>query len=95
MSVLVDDLLLARFDADRPLSRGPVDMTTQAIDATSDAQVARRRPRRVLELRDAPPRTAPRSPCGSATPCPRTSRAPGPVPSPTALYHAYRDGCSR
>jgi two-component system, OmpR family, sensor kinase len=54
MSVLVDDLLLARFDADRPLSREPVDMTTQAIDATSDAQAARRRPRRVLELPDDP-----------------------------------------
>jgi two-component system, OmpR family, sensor kinase len=55
MSVLVDDLLLlARLDAGRPLSREPVDMTRLAIDATSDAQVARRRHRWVLELPDDP-----------------------------------------
>jgi two-component system, OmpR family, sensor kinase len=55
MSVLVDDLLLlARLDAGRPLSREPVDMTRLAIDATSDAQVARRGHRWVLELPDDP-----------------------------------------
>jgi two-component system OmpR family sensor kinase len=55
MSVLVDDLLLlARLDAGRPLGREPVDMTRLAIDATSDAQVARRRHRWVLELPDDP-----------------------------------------
>ncbi len=55
MSVLVDDLLLlARLDAGRPLSREPVDMTRLAIDATSDAQVARRSHRWVLELPDDP-----------------------------------------
>jgi two-component system, OmpR family, sensor kinase len=55
MSVLVDDLLLlARLDAGRPLTREPVDMTRLAIDATSDAQVARRSHRWVLELPDDP-----------------------------------------
>jgi two-component system OmpR family sensor kinase len=55
MSVLVDDLLLlARLDAGRPLTREPVDMTRLAIDATSDAQVARRTHRWVLELPDDP-----------------------------------------
>ena len=55
MSVLVDDLLLlARLDAGRPLSREPVDMTRLAIDATSDAQVARPDHRWVLELPDDP-----------------------------------------
>jgi two-component system OmpR family sensor kinase len=55
MSVLVDDLLLlARLDAGRPLSSEPVDMTRLAIDATSDAQVARRSHRWVLELPDDP-----------------------------------------
>jgi two-component system OmpR family sensor kinase len=55
MSVLVDDLLLlARLDAGRPLSREPVDMTRLAIEATSDAQVARRGHRWVLELPDDP-----------------------------------------
>jgi two-component system OmpR family sensor kinase len=55
MSVLVDDLLLlARLDAGRPLSAEPVDMTRLAIDATSDAQVARRSHRWVLELPDDP-----------------------------------------
>jgi two-component system OmpR family sensor kinase len=55
MSVLVDDLLLlARLDAGRPLSREPVDMTRLAIDATSDAQVARPGHRWVLELPDDP-----------------------------------------
>ena len=55
MSVLVDDLLLlARLDAGRPLSREPVDMTRLAIDATSDAQVARPSHRWVLELPDDP-----------------------------------------
>jgi two-component system OmpR family sensor kinase len=55
MSVLVDDLLLlARLDAGRPLSAEPVDMTRLAIDATSDAQVARRTHRWVLELPDDP-----------------------------------------
>jgi two-component system OmpR family sensor kinase len=55
MSVLVDDLLLlARLDAGRPLSTGPVDMSRLAIDATSDAQVARRGHRWVLELPDEP-----------------------------------------
>jgi len=55
MSVLVDDLLLlARLDAGRPLSSEPVDMTRLAIDATSDAQVARPGHRWVLELPDDP-----------------------------------------
>jgi two-component system, OmpR family, sensor kinase len=55
MSVLVDDLLLlARLDAGRPLSRDPVDMTRLAIDATSDARVARPTHRWVLELPDDP-----------------------------------------
>ncbi len=55
MSLLVDDLLLlARLDAGRPLSREPVDMTRLAIDATSDAQVARPSHRWVLELPDDP-----------------------------------------
>ena len=55
MSVLVDDLLLlARLDAGRPLASEPVDMTRLAIDATSDAQVARPRHRWVLELPDDP-----------------------------------------
>jgi two-component system OmpR family sensor kinase len=55
MSVLVDDLLLlARLDAGRPLSREPVDMTRLAIDATSDAQVARPTHRWMLELPDDP-----------------------------------------
>jgi two-component system, OmpR family, sensor kinase len=55
MSVLVDDLLLlARLDAGRPLNSEPVDMTRLAIDATSDAQVARPGHRWVLELPDEP-----------------------------------------
>jgi two-component system, OmpR family, sensor kinase len=55
MSVLVDDLLLlARLDAGRPLNSEPVDMTRLAIDATSDAQVARPSHRWVLELPDNP-----------------------------------------
>jgi two-component system OmpR family sensor kinase len=55
MSVLVDDLLLlARLDAGRPLSIEPVDMSRLAIDATSDAQVARRGHRWILELPDDP-----------------------------------------
>jgi two-component system OmpR family sensor kinase len=55
MSVLVDDLLLlARLDAGRPLNKEPVDMTRLAIDATSDAQVARPSHRWVLELPDDP-----------------------------------------
>ena len=55
MSVLVDDLLLlARLDAGRPLGREPVDMTRLAIDATSDAQVARPGHRWLLELPDDP-----------------------------------------
>ena len=55
MSVLVDDLLLlARLDAGRPLNREPVDMTRLAIEATSDAQVARPGHRWVLELPDDP-----------------------------------------
>ena len=55
MSVLVDDLLLlARLDAGRPLNSEPVDMTRLAIDATSDAQVARPGHRWVLELPDDP-----------------------------------------
>jgi two-component system OmpR family sensor kinase len=53
MSVLVDDLLLlARLDAGRPLNTDPVDMTRLAIEATSDAQVARPDHRWVLELPD-------------------------------------------
>ncbi|HEY0938245.1 MAG TPA: HAMP domain-containing sensor histidine kinase [Trebonia sp.] len=55
MSVLVDDLLLlARLDAGRPLSREPVDMTRLAIDAASDAQVARPGHRWILQLPDDP-----------------------------------------
>ncbi|MBO0805335.1 MAG: hypothetical protein J2P25_19935, partial [Nocardiopsaceae bacterium] len=55
MSVLVDDLLLlARLDAGRPLEDGPVDVTRLAIDATSDAQVARPGHRWVLDLPDDP-----------------------------------------
>jgi two-component system, OmpR family, sensor kinase len=55
MSVLVDELLLlARLDAGRPLASEPVDMTRLVIDATSDAQVARRDHRWVLELPDDP-----------------------------------------
>jgi two-component system, OmpR family, sensor kinase len=55
MSVLVDDLLLlARLDAGRPLNTDPVDMTRLAIEATSDAQVARPDHRWVLELPDDP-----------------------------------------
>jgi two-component system OmpR family sensor kinase len=53
--VLVDDLLLlARLDAGRPLGREPVDMSRVAIDATSDARVARPGHRWVLELPDDP-----------------------------------------
>jgi two-component system OmpR family sensor kinase len=55
MTVLVDDLLLlARLDAGRPLGREPVDMSRVAIDATSDARVARPGHRWVLELPDDP-----------------------------------------
>ncbi len=55
MTVLVDDLLLlARLDAGRPLERDPVDMSRLAIDATSDAQVARPGHRWVLDLPDDP-----------------------------------------
>jgi two-component system, OmpR family, sensor kinase len=55
MTVLVDDLLLlARLDAGRPLDRAPVDMSRLAIDATSDARVARPRHRWVLDLPDDP-----------------------------------------
>ena len=55
MSVLVDDLLLlARLDAGRPLSSEPVDMTRLAIEATSDARVARPTHRWMLELPDDP-----------------------------------------
>jgi two-component system OmpR family sensor kinase len=55
MTVLVDDLLLlARLDAGRPLGREPVDMSRVAIDATSDARVARPGHRWVLDLPDDP-----------------------------------------
>ncbi|MGH3170332.1 MAG: sensor histidine kinase [Trebonia sp.] len=55
MSVLVDDLLLlARLDAGRPLAREPVDVTRLAIDAASDARVARPDHRWVLDLPDDP-----------------------------------------
>ncbi|MBV9379413.1 MAG: HAMP domain-containing histidine kinase [Streptosporangiaceae bacterium] len=55
MSVLVDDLLLlARLDAGRPLSSEPVDLSRMAIDAISDAQVARTDHRWQLELPDDP-----------------------------------------
>jgi two-component system, OmpR family, sensor kinase len=55
MSVLVDDLLLlARLDAGRPLSSQPVDMTRLAIEAASDAQVARPGHRWILEFPDDP-----------------------------------------
>jgi two-component system, OmpR family, sensor kinase len=55
MSVLVDDLLLlARLDAGRPLTSEPVDLTRLAIEATSDAQVARPGHRWILELPDDP-----------------------------------------
>jgi two-component system OmpR family sensor kinase len=55
MTVLVDDLLLlARLDAGRPLEREPVDMSRVAIDATSDARVARPSHRWLLDLPDDP-----------------------------------------
>ena len=55
MTVLVDDLLLlARLDAGRPLDREPVDISRLAIDATSDARVARPGHRWVLDLPDDP-----------------------------------------
>jgi two-component system OmpR family sensor kinase len=55
MTVLVDDLLLlARLDAGRPLGREPVDMSRLAIDATSDARVARPGHRWMLDLPDDP-----------------------------------------
>jgi two-component system OmpR family sensor kinase len=55
MTVLVDDLLLlARLDAGRPLGREPVDISRVAIDAASDARVARPRHRWVLDLPDDP-----------------------------------------
>ncbi|HZR50627.1 MAG TPA: HAMP domain-containing sensor histidine kinase [Streptosporangiaceae bacterium] len=55
MSVLVDDLLLlARLDAGRPLDRAPVDLSRLAIDATSDARVARGDRRWRLDLPDDP-----------------------------------------
>jgi two-component system, OmpR family, sensor kinase len=55
MTVLVDDLLLlARLDAGRPLGSEPVDMTRLAIEATSNARVARPGHRWVLELPDDP-----------------------------------------
>ena len=55
MSVLVDDLLLlARLDAGRPLTSQPVDLSRLAIEATSDAQVARPGHRWILELPDDP-----------------------------------------
>src|SRR3954447_5246389 len=55
MTVLVDDLLLlARLDAGRPLGREPVDMSRLAIDAASDARVARSGHRWVLDLPDDP-----------------------------------------
>ena len=55
MSVLVDDLLLlARLDAGRPLNMEQVDMTRLAIEATSDARVARPGHRWMLELPDDP-----------------------------------------
>jgi two-component system, OmpR family, sensor kinase len=55
MTVLVDDLLLlARLDAGRPLGREAVDMSRLAIDAASDARVARPGHRWVLDLPDDP-----------------------------------------
>jgi two-component system, OmpR family, sensor kinase len=55
MSVLVDDLLLlARLDAGRPLEREPVDLSRLAIDATSDARVARGDHKWRLDLPDDP-----------------------------------------
>jgi two-component system OmpR family sensor kinase len=55
MTLLVDDLLLlARLDAGRPLGREQVDMSRVAIDATSDARVARPGHRWVLDLPDDP-----------------------------------------
>jgi two-component system OmpR family sensor kinase len=55
MSVLVDDLLLlARLDAGRPLASEQVDLSRLAIDATSDARVARPEHRWVLDLPDDP-----------------------------------------
>jgi two-component system, OmpR family, sensor kinase len=51
MSMLVDDLLLlARLDAGRPLAEEPVDLSRLAIDATSDARVARPGHRWMLDL---------------------------------------------
>jgi two-component system OmpR family sensor kinase len=55
MGVLVDDLLLlARLDAGRPLEREPVDLSRLAIEATSDARVARADHRWQLDLPDEP-----------------------------------------
>ena len=55
MGVLVDDLLLlARLDAGRPLERQPVDLSRLAIDAISDARVARGDHRWRLDLPDDP-----------------------------------------
>ena len=55
MTVLVNDLLLlARLDAGRPLDREPVDLSRVAIDATSDARVARPGHRWILDLPDDP-----------------------------------------
>ena len=55
MTVLVDDLLLlARLDAGRPLDREPVDISRVAIEATSDARVARPGHRWILDLPDDP-----------------------------------------
>jgi two-component system OmpR family sensor kinase len=55
MTVLVNDLLLlARLDAGRPLDREPVDISRVAIDATSDARVARPGHRWILDLPDDP-----------------------------------------
>jgi two-component system, OmpR family, sensor kinase len=55
MTELVDELLLlARLDAGRTLSTGPVDLTRLLIDATSDARVAATDHKWLLELPETP-----------------------------------------
>ncbi len=93
MSVLVDDLLLlARLDAGRPLNSEPVDMTRLAIDATSDAQVARPGHRWVLELPDEPetrPRRRAPAAAGARQPAvQRRAAHPG-------RHHGHRPGQQR
>lgn len=54
MGEMVDDLLLARLDAGRPLERGPVDLTRMVLDAVTDARAAGPGHRWALELPEEP-----------------------------------------